>query len=176
MAELTQLKLQTLLTSDRSPAALFSALMPLLCEELQCDRCFLYLRNPQTRMGKVPFCHVRNPQAPHLTDPDWKPEPEGLPEEDPMFAAALRTAASIFVEDVETAGPDILNRDFERENFGHRALIHCHLCQDGQLWGVLQPSVFGQSRVWTERDRTLIAHVETRIAPLAVAYVKSATV
>jgi hypothetical protein len=42
------------------------------------------------------------------------------------------------------------------------------------LWGVLQPCVFGQPRVWTESDQKVIAVVTEKITPLAVAYVKSA--
>ena len=88
-----------------------------------------------------------------------------------MFAAAVRTDPSVYVEDVETASPDVVNVNFERENFGHRALIHSHLCQDGQMWGVLQPCVFGQPRVWTEADRAIIAPLEEKLPAIVVAYV-----
>ncbi len=166
--------LEKILTPDSEPDAVFSALLPALVEVLQCDRCFLYLRNPHTKIGKIPFCWLSSPQYPDVTDSEWKAEPEALPQEDPLFAAALRTEPSIFVEDVETASPEVVNRDFERENFGHRALIHAHLRQDGQLWGILQPCVFGQPRVWTDFDRFVITQVEQKITPLAVTYVKSA--
>ncbi|MBE9186190.1 hypothetical protein IQ270_16225 [Microcoleus sp. LEGE 07076] len=59
-----------------------------------------------------------------------------------MFAAAWRTESAIFVEDVETANPEVVNKDFEAKQFGHRALIHAHLCDEGLLWGVLQPCLF----------------------------------
>jgi hypothetical protein len=45
---------KTLTASDR-PDDVYNALLPVLGEVLQCDRCFLYLRNPETRMGRVPF-------------------------------------------------------------------------------------------------------------------------
>lgn len=166
-------QLETLLKHEQDPETLFAELLPVLGEALQCDRCFLYLRNPQTQMGRVPYCWRRNDQIPEVFDPDWKPEPDSLADEDPMFAAALRTEPSIFVEDVETASSDVLNREFERENFGHRALIHAHLRQDGQLWGVLQPCVFGRSRIWTAADRAAIAEVEKILTPLAIAYIKA---
>jgi hypothetical protein len=178
--------LEKILATDSEPDAVFSALLPALGEVLHCDapqelagrpsvhRCFLYLRNPQTKIGKIPFCWRRSEQYPDVTDSEWKAEPESLPKEDPLFAAALRTEASIFVEDVETASPEVVNRDFERKNFGHRALVHSHLCQDGLLWGILQPCVFGQPRVWTEFDRFVITQLEKKITPLAVAYVKAA--
>lgn len=91
-----------------------------------------------------------------------------------MFAAALRTDPSIFVEDVETASPQILNRQFEQESFGHRALIHAHLCQDNQLWGVLQPCLFGRPRVWTEEERQSIHQIVQAITPNAIAYTQAA--
>jgi GAF domain-containing protein len=166
--------LDQILASDTEPDAVFSALLPALGEVLQCDRCFLYLRNPQTKIGKIPFCWRRSDQYPDVTDSAWKEEPQALPHEDPLFAAALRTEKSIFVEDVETANPEVVNRDFEEKNFGHRALIHAHLCQDGLLWGILQPCVFGRPRDWTESDRFVIAQLENKITPLAVAYVKAA--
>jgi GAF domain-containing protein len=166
--------LENILATDSEPDAVFSALLPALGEVLKCDRCFLYLRNPQTKIGKIAYCWRRSDRYPDVTDSDWKAEPESLPKEDPLFAAALRTEPSIFVEDVETASPEVVNRDFEEKNFGHRALIHSHLCQDGLLWGILQPCVFGQPRVWTEFDRFVIAQVEKKITPLAIAYVKAA--
>ncbi|MCA1993495.1 MAG: GAF domain-containing protein [Coleofasciculus sp. S288] len=168
--------LEKILTTETEPDAVFSTLLPALGEVLQCHRCFLYLRDPQTKLGKVPFCWRCSDEYPDVTDADWKAEPESLPSEDPLFAAALRAEASIFVQDVETANPDVVNRDFERKTFGHRALIHSHLCQDGLLWGILQPCVFGKPRVWTEFDRSVIAQLEPRIAPLAVAYVKAARI
>jgi GAF domain-containing protein len=166
--------LEEIFAPESEPDAVFSALLPALGEVLQCHRCFLYLRNPQTKIGKIAYCWRRSDEYPDVTDSDWKEEPESLPNEDPLFAAALRAQSSIFVEDVETANPEVVNRDFEAKNFGHRALIHAHLCQDGLLWGILQPCVFGQPRVWTDFDHCVIAQVEKKITPLAVAYVKAA--
>lgn len=166
--------LEKILATESEPDAVFSALLPALGEALECDRCFLYLRDPLTKIGKVPYCWCRSDKYPDITDADWKEEPESLPDEDPLFAAALRAETSIFVEDIETASPEVVNQDFEQENFGHRALIHSHLCQDGLLWGILQPSVFERSRVWTDWDRFIIAQLEPRVTLLAVAYVKAA--
>jgi GAF domain-containing protein len=168
--------IQNILDKYSEPDAMFAALLPALGEILQCDRVFLYLRNPQTKMGKVDYCWRRNSDIPLVKDIDWKPEPANLPEEDPLFAAALRTEASIYIEDVETADPKVVNREFERKEFGHRALIHAHLCWDNQLWGVLQPCVFGNKRVWSAGDRAVVNQVENKIVPLAVAYVKAASV
>ncbi len=166
--------IEKILNDDSTPDAVFSNLLPALGEVLQCDRCFLYLRHPQTQIGKVVYCWCRSCEYPDVTDSNWKQEPKSLALEDPLWAAAMRTEASIFVEDVETASPLVVNKDFERKNFGHRALVHAHLCCDGQLWGILQPSVFGQPRVWTESDRCIIATVTEKLTPLAVTYVKAA--
>lgn len=166
--------LEKILTDDSKPDAVFSALLPALVDVLQCDRCFLYLRNPQTHIGKIAYCWRRSPEYPDVTDSDWKEEPESLAHEDPLWAAAMRTEPSIFVEDVETASPVVVNKAFEHKHFGHRALIHAHLCSDGQLWGILQPCVFGHPRVWTEEDRSITAALTEKLAPLAVSYVKAA--
>jgi GAF domain-containing protein len=168
------LRMIDFLESSQDSDVVLSQLMPRLGDFLQCDRCFLYLRDPATRLGRVPFCWTRTPDIPTVYDEEWKPEPENLPNEDPMFAAALRTEPSIFVEDVETASPQVLNRQFEQENFGHRALIHAHLCHNGQLWGVLQPSVFDRPRVWNPEERAAIAQLLPKLTPIAIAYIKAA--
>lgn len=163
--------LQQVLQPNDEPEVIFSKVLPVLGSLLQCDRCFLYLRQPQTKMGKVTHCWRRNSQIPELIDADWKLEPESLALADPLFNAALQAKPSIFVEDVETANPAIVNRAFEQENFGHRALIHAHLIQARTLWGVLQPCVFNQPRHWSTFDRDIIAQVEEFITPHGVSYV-----
>lgn len=157
-----------------TPTAVLTALMPALGERLACDRVFLYLRSPETQLGRVPFCWQRRPDIPRIYDPDWKPEPATLTDEDPMFAAAIATQPTIFVEDVETADAAVVNRAFEAKTFGHRALVHAHLCYAGQLWGILQPAVFGRPRRWSTADQALIQAATERITPLAVEYVRSA--
>ncbi|MBD2459541.1 GAF domain-containing protein [Oscillatoria sp. FACHB-1407] len=162
--------LQVVFDQHHKPDAIFSALLPPLCEVLQCDRCFLMLRNPSTRIGKVAYCWRRKPDVPDMTEYQWRQEDE-WEKEDPLFAAALNGKPSVYVEDVETADATVLNREFERKYFGHRALIHAHLRQDEQLWGILQPAVFGEPRVWSEGDRAVIAALEDKLAPLAKTYV-----
>ncbi|WP_404787802.1 GAF domain-containing protein [Altericista sp. CCNU0014] len=155
------------------PEVLFSELMPALGRFLDCDRCFLYLRNPETAVGRVEFCWVRDATIPEIYDKEWKKESKFLASQDPMFAAALSAKPSIFVEDIRTTSPEILNREFEEKNFGHRALIHAHLCQQGQLWGVLQLCSFKNPKTWTEVDRQAIKRVVLAITPIAVGYVTS---
>ncbi len=147
-------------------------LMEAIANYLNSDRCFLYLRDPQTRLGRVPFCWTRSPEVPTVYDQDWKPEPESLGDEDPMFAAALATKPSIFVEDVTTASSDVVNAEFERKNFGHRALIHGHLCHNNQLWGVLQPCLMNQPRHWTAEERSTFNQIVEKVTPIVVQYVE----
>jgi GAF domain-containing protein len=158
------------------PYAIFPALLPPLCEVLQTDRCFLYLRNPETLLCKTAYCYRRKPDVPDMTDAEWRTEPDDLMDEDPLYAAAMRADPSVYVEDVETALPSVVNVEFERKYFGHRALIHAHLCENGVMWGILQPCVFGAPRQWSDRDRAIISTLEEKLTPLAIAYVKTAGV
>lgn len=165
--------IEKILTSNHELDTIFSALLPALGELLQCDRCFLYLRDPHTQTGKVVHWWRSSPKYPELSDSSWSKEPASLAKEDPLFAAALGLEASIFVEDVETASAEVVNLAFEQTHFGHRALIHSHLCQNGMLWGILQPCVFDQPRVWSEFDRSVISQVEQQLTPIAVAYIQA---
>lgn len=161
--------IQDILEKQNEPNAVFSSLLAALGEELKCDRCFLYLRNPELKLGKIAHCWRRSPEIPNLIQPEWEPEPESLPKEDPLFAAALRKDTSVYVEDVETANPEVVNREFERKHLGHRALIHSHLVWNNQLWGILQPCIFGNKREWSTFDRTVITQLERELPPLATA-------
>lgn len=163
--------LARIFTTHSDPEATFTALLPALCEVLQTDRCFLLVRNPATRLYQN-LCWRRSPDLPDTSTNGWELEEE-WEREDPMFAAALRTDPSIFVEDIETASPNILNVEFER-NMGHRALVHAHIAQDKQLWGILQPAVFGRPRTWSEFDRLVIAQTIDKLRPLVIGYVKAA--
>lgn len=159
--------------AEPEPEAIFAALLPALGEVLRVDRCFLLLRNPDTRMHRV-ICWRRDLSLPDTSTEGWQPEEE-WEKDDPMFAAALATQPSIFIEDIETASPDRLNREFERQNLGHRALVHAHVCYQQQLWGILQPAVFGQPRVWSEADRQTIEQVVQKLVSIVVKSVKTET-
>ena len=166
--------LQSIFSTYTEPEALFNALLPEICQTLQTDRCFLVVRHPDSRMYRN-FCWRSKPEFPDLSTAGWEQEQE-WEQDDPMFATALRTESSIFVEDIKTALPTVLNREFERKNFGHRALIHAHLCHAEQLWGILQPCIFNHSRSWSEADRHLINHLIAALTPIVVQYVQSAAV
>lgn len=166
--------LEAIFSTHTEPEVLFHALLPAICDVLQTDRCFLDVRNPHTRIYRN-FCWRRKPEFPDVSTDGWKHEQE-WEHEDPMFAASLRAEASIFVEDVETASPTVLNREFERKYFGHRALIHAHICQDGKLWGILQPCIFNHPRAWSHGDRSVIDQVTKRLTIPVINYVQSAGV
>jgi GAF domain-containing protein len=161
-------------TQTQTPEQLFTKLIPAVGEYLKADRCFLYLRDPHTKLGRVPFCWLRTAEIPQIYNDSWNLEPEDLTSEDPMFAAAVRTEPSIFIEDITTTIDRIVSRQFEAENFGHRALIHAHLSYDNQLWGVLQPCIFDRPRTWTLAERDTIDSIVKLITPIAVDYVNSA--
>lgn len=145
--------------------------LPILGDQLQCDRVFLYLRSPLHQVGRVPFCWRKSEAIPLIYDPEWKLEPRWLPRQDPMFAAALQCQPSLFIDDVEMADPRVVNRNYERQTFGHRALIHAHLCRDKKLWGILQPCVFAYPHPWSRADRLLMKQVISWLTPLAVEFV-----
>lgn len=166
--------IENVFVANSKPKDVFAALLPAVCDVLHSDRCFLHVRNPHTRMYQN-FCWRRSPEIPDTSTDGWEAEIE-WEREDPMFAAALRADPSIFVEDVELASPDVLNIEFERKYLGHRALIHAHLCHDGLLWAILQPSIFGYPRRWDEFDRSIIHQVLEKLKPFVLSYVRDASV
>ncbi|MGB7414642.1 MAG: GAF domain-containing protein [Thermosynechococcaceae cyanobacterium] len=164
--------LSGIFNQPNDPEAVFSELLPVLGGLLQCNRIFLYLRNPNSRMGRTPFCWRESQEIPEIYNAEWSLEdPEQLEQQDPLFAAALNGQPSIFVEDVEQAEPTVLNRDYERQYFGHRALAHAHLFDNQQLWGILQPCMFDQPRTWTASDQAFINYAVAQSELLAVTYV-----
>lgn len=109
--------LSSLFNQSNNAETVFPELLPILGRLLQCDRIFLYLRHPTSRLGRTPFCWRQSEAIPKIYDEQWSLEdPEQLEQRDPLFAAALDGQPSIFVEDVETAEPTVLNREFERSH------------------------------------------------------------
>ncbi len=165
-------KIVDLLSYGLPPETTLEKLMPLVAQTLQADRCFLHIHHPALDIGKIAFCWCKEASIPNVLQQEWDNDTATLPQQDPLFAAALRKEPSIFVEDVEKAGPSVLNLAFEDKTFGHRALIHAHIVQEEKLWGILQPAIFGRPRHWSVQDRLFIETLLPKIAPTVVNYVK----
>ncbi len=164
--------LRALLDGDAAPDELLGALMPALSAALDCDRCAVFLREPESRLSRMTHVWQRRPEyALAREGSDWREESASLVEDDPMFAEALRNPAALYIEDVLSADPALVNGAYEVEHFGHRALVHAPLYHDGEMYGILEPCVMGAPRVWSETDRAIVAEVQERIAPAAAAYV-----
>ena len=165
------MKLESILQSSAKLDYKLAEAVKAIANNLEADRCFLYVRDPQTRYGCPAFCYCRS-DVPDVGSRKWELEcPEDLEAVDPMFAAALDCQPTVYVEDVETADPQVVNRDFEAQEFGHRALIHAHLCDSGELYGILQPCVFDRPRLWTNEEREIIELAVQKITPLVKQYV-----
>ncbi|CAF3035356.1 unnamed protein product [Rotaria socialis] len=137
-------------------------------EILNVDRCFIGVRDPLKERCLVAFVWGRpNFKSNEFSQANWVEE-ESFVDDDPLYKVALACQSSIYIEDVETTSPEILNRDFESRFCGHRAFIHGHIVQDGVLWGTLEPCVFDHPRQWTEDEHIFI---ET-LLPLLANYVK----
>ena len=162
---------QTALHEAATPEAAFNAVLQAVGEYLRADRCFLYVRDPAIGRGRIAFCWRRHVAVPNPIH-DWQADTTDLPKQDPLFRAALAARPSVYVEDVETAPPTVLNRAFEHETFGHRALIHAHITENGHLWGILQPCVFGQPRPWTPAEHTAVESVLPELLPLIQHYMR----
>ncbi|WP_035560831.1 GAF domain-containing protein [Hymenobacter sp. IS2118] len=163
--------LELALQADTSPAEALQRALELVGQHLRADRCFLYVRDPERGRGRIALVWRLDEAVP---DPrhDWQADTGELPQEDPLFRAALACAPSVFVEDVTEAGPEVLNQEFERRTFGHRALVHAHVTDGGQLWGILQPCVFGHPRHWTAAERAYVEGAVPRLLPMVQRYVR----
>ncbi len=153
------------------PEAVFDALMPEVCTALHAGRCFLYLRDPSSGRGGTVASWSVDARGADMRRP-FEPEPEDLFTVDPMMGLAARSPEALFIEDIETAGPEVLNLEFEA-SFGHRALVHAPVYDDGQLVGILEPCTFGEPHTWTAEDRALTRAVQERVGPVAGAWLRA---
>ncbi|XHX77898.1 MAG: GAF domain-containing protein [Stenomitos frigidus ULC029] len=161
-------RLERLFENLLEPDELFPALMPALGAVLPCDRCFLYLREPIKNQGIITHCWARDGRAAEWLGADWLEGANAPP--DPLMTIALQTPIAVFVEDIETAGSEVVDRAYERETFQHRALVHAPIYLNDALIGILECSVFDTPRVWSEDDRQLIAHLQAKLMAPAQAY------
>lgn len=171
MPETAAAALAAALAAPAPPAERLQAALDRIGPHLGVDRCFLYVRDPARARGRIALVWRLDEAVPDPRHP-WQDDTGPLPAEDPLFRAALATQPSVFVDDVHAAGPDVLNQDFERRTFGHRALVHAHICENGQLWGILQPCVFGHPRHWSGADRAYLAAATAALLPVVQAYMQ----
>ena len=157
--------------------ATLARLIPAYGAALGCDRVLLFLRDPVSTRNSMTHSWYREPGNPETawvdSRPDWPTMSPTLLTDDPMFAEALRNPEALYIEDVESAPPELLSAEYELEHFGHRALIHAPLYHDAAMWGILEPCTFGPTpRVWTEEDRALTSLVQSKIGPAVASYVR----
>src|SRR5579883_2214354 len=120
-------RIRQIFADQAEPDELFAVLLPTLGAVLPCDRCFLYLREPAKAWGLITHCWARDGRTAEWIGADWIEDPTAP--QDPLMAIALRIPAAVFVEDIETAGSDVVDRAYEREKFRHRALVHAPIYQ-----------------------------------------------
>jgi len=154
-----------------NPDQTLSALMAVLGEGLSCARCLLFLREPHSRKTKMTHQWVAAEEHFIVRDTDgWEIESPTLPDEDPMYREALNNPQALYIDDIETA-PGV-NASFEREHFGHTALVHAPIHHDGLMYGIIEPCVFDGPRVWDEEDRALIKLAQQLCVPTVIEYIR----
>lgn len=134
--------------------------------EIGADRCFLYVRHPASKTGRIAACWRRSAETPDLPEHDYEvlsPEPAYLHEGDPMFTAALMGHPATYINDIE-ASEGLVNVELER-SFRHRALVHINLSDQDGLWAILQPAMSFEPRAWSAEDRVLVEAWRRRLTP-----------
>ena len=169
-------ELAALPTRDDTPGAILADFVRLYGSALACDRCLLFLYQPARGLGTCSHGWWRDEAfAFDRALGEWKPQPADLAASDPLYAEAERNREAIYVEDIETAPASVLDRDYERLHFGHRALVHAPFYAGDTLIGILEPCVFARARAWSARDRAITAWAQEHMAPVAVAWLRQAT-
>ena len=156
-----------------TPDETLKALMPVFAKALNCERCVMFLRDPMTDRGRaVHRWHSEPKFALDRPDRGWQPNPPDLAKVDPMYGEALVNPEALYIEDIETAGPAVLDLDFERKYFGHRALAHAPIFHKGELYGVLEPSSMVNPKKWSAADKALVAEVQKQLGPIVAEFVQ----
>ncbi len=130
------------------------------------DRCFLYVRYPAGKSGRIAACWRRSAETPDLPEHDYEvlsPEPAYLHEGDPMFTAALTGHPATYIDDIEKAD-GLVDVALER-SYRHRALVHINLSDNDGLWGILQSAMSHVPRVWSTDDRVLVEVWRRNLTP-----------
>ena len=153
---------------------LLDRLLTAMTSLLQCDRCYLYIRDPELLIGQILHCYRTGAEIPDVKDDRPHSESLYLAEKDPLFAAALQCEKNIYIDDLTEISDRQDDIIFFQNNYrGQKSLIQAHICSNNELWGILQFSQFKYYRPWTQFDRNLVTTVIDRIAPLVSVYVKT---
>ena len=162
--------------SDLALDEKLAELMKAYAEALDCQRCILYCRQPD--LAKANTTHAwwsPDKEEYAVTWESWFSS-EWVDEEepnapDPLYHAAQVSPEAIYIDDIENDPRGLVNVDWERETFKHQALIHAPIYYDGKFYGILEPSVFGAPRHWSERDREVTEWTLAQLGPLVAEYV-----
>ena len=151
----------------------FDSLMYGMVDLLQCDRCYLYIRDPQRLTYQIPHCYCIHPEIPNLAQTEPDTESFYLAQTNPLFAAAIDGEPHIFIEDMDKLFSSNENCVFWQRNYSdQKALVQAHLFIKGELWGIVQAAQYHRPRPWTRFDRSLVSQIVDRITPLVTVYVK----
>lgn len=164
---------ENLINSQKvTPKFILNEIVKIVGETLRTDRCFLWVRQPTMSLSRGAFVWRKNETIPDLTPEQmsWSDD-TWLPSQDPLYAAALNCKPSVYVNDVKTESSDIINSKFEDATFGHRSLIHAHIISDNELFGILQPCMFGEPRQWLQSEKNLIESLLPKISPVVKQFV-----
>ena len=152
---------------------LFDQLVIAMVDLLKCDRCHLYIRDPELLIGQTLHCHRNSIEIPDMLDSKPYSEPVYFAEKDPLFAAALQCERSIFLDDLASVSPKKGDIAFFAQQYkGQKSLVQGHICSNNQLWGIFQASQFTRSRPWTRFDHNMVHTIIDKITPLVSVYVK----
>ncbi|NEQ55829.1 MAG: GAF domain-containing protein [Leptolyngbya sp. SIO3F4] len=169
-ADSLPIEIATIFQSGQTPNNVFTELMPAVVEALQCDRTFLYIRDPQRQRTSITHGYSRDNRWPTMVQSGWSDESPSLNAKDPLTASAYKSPEAKFIDDIETAAPDTLDLAMERAIFGHRALVHAPIYYEGIFYGIVEPCVFDKPRIWSERDLTLITTLQSQLGSWIVRY------
>ncbi|MBN36388.1 MAG: hypothetical protein CMM46_16735 [Rhodospirillaceae bacterium] len=172
MSDAIPADLEALFTDTSDPDALIGALMEVYGKAVSADRCLMFLYEPSRGLSRCTHAwQARDEWALERRVEAWEPLPEGLAEEDPMFAMALHNPEALYIDNVLTADQKLVNGPYELENFKHHSLVHAPLLEDGTLYGILEPCTMAAPRSWTDHDKAVTGWTQERLLPVAKRYI-----
>ncbi len=163
-------QIRQIVQAETSPDAKLTRLMPAITGAMGTDRCFIYMRDPVRRMTAYTHGHTALRGWRQYGGGRWSREPDPRTLAEPMLKKAFSDPTALFIEDIETAPPGVLNAAMERAVFGHRALVHAPIWHAGTFYGILETAVRDRPRRWSPADRALIIWLQPRVASLAAEY------